>query len=319
MGRFRSGTKAIDFDKTTPEALVLKGVLEKVRPDFYYPLHNALAGGAFYFVTHDIGRDRYQGFDPLLERSGIPIQTNIYHSIFCDTFGDGVLKLPSLRNVYDLIEKSGAAPELLFRNGTTSAEYLADIKPSAQSLVGEMPYLTHPLSTSTEETDQNMRQLKLRLDADLKYVAVAIMEAWDKVESELDRSSPFYRKISAGLIAGRETVHEGVAAGPGTRDLLFNPTYSRNVTVAERFENYIIHLFFLSNLYAFVRLLKETAQTDEVTAAISRLDATFDAALRDIVANIDVDRLHFVEHRKLALAQLGSGFVVINAALEGAD
>jgi hypothetical protein len=180
-----------------------------------------------------------------------------------------------------------------------------------------MPYLTHPASSSTVETSQNMRQLKLRIDAENKYVATVILEEWDRTRDDLDASSPFYRKVMKGVVEARDGLHEGLPCWPErTRDLLLNPGYSRNATEGEVFENRIIHFWTLCNSYAFVRLLKASSQTEAVKAAIARLDPIFDRTLADISAQIEAEKLVFVDHDRLARVQLGSGLIALNAMLE---
>lgn len=314
-GSFPIDYKNLHFDRPTREASVLKTVIDKVEPDFFFSLHNAFAGGTFYLVRHDIGPDRYRAFADLLEANGIPVQKRIYHAAFFDTLGEGVLRVGSLRDIYDLIETSGGAPEELLRCGGGSWDRVNELKPEAQIMVAEMPYLTHPVSASTVETRQSTRQLKLSMDAELKYVATVILEEWDKTQDDLDASSPFHRKVLQSMVEARGNLHEGLL-GLSTRDLLHNPDYSRNLTEGERFENHVIRLWTLSNAYAFVRLLKASPRTEAVTAAIARLDPIFDEALADISANIEADKLAFVDHDRLARVQLGSGLIALNAMLE---
>lgn len=308
--------KKLNFDRPTPEALVLKQVIDTVVPDFYYSLHNALAGGAFYFLTHDIGKDRYQEFYSLLEGSNLSLEKNIYHKVVCQEFGDSVLQMPSMSAFYDLYEQAGANPEELITCGESSGGYLARIKPDAQTLVVELPYLYHPLARSEKDTGQSLRQLKLRLDADNKFIATVILEEWDRVKDDLDTESAFYRKASKSILQSRDQLHDGLSASPEkTRDLLYNPAYARTMTESERFTQYILRLYFLSHIYEFVRLLKISNQTERVRQAIARLDGIFDEVLADLERNIDADRLEIVDCDTLARIQLGTGFITLNALL----
>ena len=47
--------KEINFQKPTIGAKALMKVIEDSTPDFYSPLHNSIAGGGFYFISHDVG------------------------------------------------------------------------------------------------------------------------------------------------------------------------------------------------------------------------------------------------------------------------
>jgi len=77
------------------------------------------------------------------------------------------------------------------KTGASSQEYLLEIKPSALVFVAELTHGKHPGDTSEKETGQTLRQLKLRLDADDKYLASVILEEWENVKEELDETSHF--------------------------------------------------------------------------------------------------------------------------------
>lgn len=165
-----------------------------------------------------------------------------------------------------------------------SWEYLAEIKESAVTFLGEFAYVKHPSDGSKKPTGQNLRQASLRADADAKFVATAILEEWEKVKGEVNRESPFYGKVFKGLISVKENLAEGLPSWPfKTRDILFNPAYSRDMTEGERFNVHLMHRFWLlCHSYEFVRLLKASPQTAAVQKAIERLEPIFNSALCEI-------------------------------------
>jgi hypothetical protein len=55
-----------------------------------------------------------------------------------------------------------------------SSEYLAILEPDALSFVTELTYGRHSGAGSLKETDWNLRQLLLRVDADNKFVAAEV-------------------------------------------------------------------------------------------------------------------------------------------------
>jgi hypothetical protein len=186
------------------------------------------------------------------------------------------------------------------------------------TLVTELPYVTHPNDGSVKPTAQNLRQLKLQIDGENKFLATVIMEEWEKLAGQLDSASPFYRKIAEGVIAAKENLHEGLASWPQkSRDILFNPAYAAVATEGERFNVYLIDRFYvLCHSYEFVRLLKASAQTGSVIRATERLERVFDDALDEMASNIDFDEFKVIDCGALARVQLGSGLVVLNSILE---
>lgn len=303
--------KKLVFEEPTPEAHILRALLTQIRPHLYYSLHNAWTGGAFFALTQDIGDTFSEQLYQLLEDAGISLRASVGSS------RPGIREPATVRKLYDRLEQTHAHPEALLQTGACSWEYLSDIEPHAITLLTELPYLAHPADTSEALTTENLRQLKLRLDAENKYLVTALLEEWDRVEADLDRGSPFYRKTLQGIVAQRESLHEGLPSWVSmTRDILYNPAYSRLMTQAERFETYQFDRFYvLCNSYEFVRLLESSRQSPAVTQARQRMDALFDAALADLLEKIDAQRLQLIDSGTLARAQLGSGLVVLNSIL----
>ena len=219
---------------------------------------------------------------------------------------------------YDYLEGTTPSPQDVLQTGACSWEYLAQIHPQALSFVTELPYVRHPSDASPLDTLQPMRQLKLRMDADNKFVAAVILEEWDKVAGDLDRESPFYRKTFAGIVAAKETLHEGLPSWPyKTRDILLNPAYGGTLTEGERFNIYLQDRFFvLCHSFEFVRLLKTSTQTAAVMRAIARLEPLFEQALAEIEEHVDVGQFEALDYRMLAQVQLGCGLIALNSVLE---
>jgi hypothetical protein len=311
--------KRLVFDRPTREAALLKALIAKVMPDFYYSLHNSAgAGGAYYLLSRAIPEKYHLKLYQLLDQYRVPLQLNLPYQDWVAQFGRGVFEILSTSKWYDCQEQTAASPEEILQTGATSWEYLAQIKGSALTLLAELPYVQHPSDGSTEPTAQNLRELKLRVDADNKFIATVVLEEWEKVKEALDATSPFYTKIVNGVISQKEKLHEGLPSWPSkTRDLLFNPSYGRIGTEGERFNVYFLERFFvLCHTYEFVRLLKVSTQTAAVRRATDRLEALFDEALARLDREIGFDRFEVINCDRLARVQLGSGLIVLNSMLE---
>jgi hypothetical protein len=311
--------KKLSFDQPVPEAQILMRLLKGIRPDFYYPLHNSTGtGAAWCALTRDIGEPAYRAIRELLGHHGIALQSTAPFGSSLATFGEGMSELFDTAKYYDYLERTTPSPEDLLQTGACSWEYLAHLHPRALSFVTELPYVRHPSDASTLDTRQPMRQLKLRVDADNKFVATVILEEWDKVAGDLDRKSAFYQKTFAGIVAARDTLHEGLPSWPyKTRDILLNPAYGGTLTEGERFNIYLQDRFFvLCHSFEFVRLLKGSTQTAAVMRAIARLEPIFDHALDEIDRHIDIGQFEVLDYRMLAQVQLGCGLIALDSVLE---
>jgi zinc carboxypeptidase len=311
--------KKLAFDQPSKEARILQGLLDRIRPDFYFSLHNAFVGGGFYYFTRDIGQKYYRQIHELLEQHHVPLQKKAIWREICAPFGEGIVEQFTMKKYYDQVEKTVPHPEEMFKNmGASSSDYLAEIKPSALTFVAEFGYVRHPDDESQKETGQNLRQFKLRIEADTKCLVTAILEEWERVKEDVDATSPFYKARFDWLVSAKEKICES-GGRYGMRDTLFNPDYGRTMTESDRFQACMVDsgLEILCTHYQFVRLLKASKQTPAVRQATERLERAFAHALTDIIANhVDLDAFEVIDCDTLAKVQLGSGLIALDSVLE---
>jgi hypothetical protein len=313
--------KKLTWNRPSHEATILQRLLDEIRPNFFFSLHNARTGGAFYFLSHDIGPKYYQQIYGLLEQQRFPLQKRpIWRELYVP-LSEGILPMHSTTRYYDFLEKTTPSPEDRVPWGGGSFDYLAEIKPDAQTFIAEMGYAQHPSDQSDKVTGENLRRFKLRIEADSKFIGTLLLEEWEKVKGDLDPASPFYRAILGGTVfLTKERLPEaGVPLSRySTLDTLFNPQHNRPMTEGDRFDACFVDggFMFLHMGYQFVRLLKASPQTPAIRQAIARLDPAFDDALDEIGNQVDFDAFEVFSCDTLARVQLGSGLIVLNSILE---
>jgi len=307
--------KRLVFDQPTHEARVLQDILSRVRPDLYYSLHNAWVGGAFFALTRGIDSGSYLQLYELLASHQIPLRGNAQPGDV--KLAEGVFQMATVKGLYDRLEKVLPHPEYALRSGACSWEYLEEIKSDALTFVAELPHVRHPVDGSIADTGQSYRHLKLRIDADNKYLVTVILDEWEHVKDDLDVRSPLYKKVYNGIISQRDHLPEGLPAWVSkTRETLFNSAYSGTMTEGERFEVYQTDRFFvLCHCYEFVRLLCASPQTAFVERAIARLESLFRSALDELARVLEFYRYEAIDLGALARVQLGAGLIVINSLL----
>jgi hypothetical protein len=313
--------KELIFDRPAKEALILKQILDQIRPQFYHSLHNGFGGsGTFYLLARNISPAYRRQLQDLLECNRIALNRSSGQSIFCEEFDSGIYEVNTARKYYDYLEgQTTLSPVAEMQGlGANSIEYLSEISPNAQTLVTELTYIRHPDDGSLKKIGQSLRQLKLRIDADNKFLVAAIFEEWERVHGDLDSSSPFYRKIVKEVVDQKHKLHEkSMWSMEPTQDLMFNAAFSKEATENDRIFAYLWRrLMPLCNGYTFVRLLRCSVQTEAVKAATDRLEKIFDEALAEMRRQIDFDGFEVIDCDTLTRVQLGSGLVVLNSVLE---
>jgi hypothetical protein len=313
--------KRAHFGRMSREAEVLKGVLDQVRPHFYFTLHNAgPLGGAWFYLSRDLGEERFDAIRSFVAEEGVNLQTRLAPGL--TEYASSFRHMPTMKGYYDLLEEHGVAIpyELVSgKTGSSSHEYVEELRPDALTFVAELTYGRHPGDASDHETGQNLRQLVLRVDADNKYLATVILEEWDKTHDDLDATSPFYHKIHDELVATRSTLQEGVTEwySRPIQELLFNPEYARAATEQDRLSAYSLgRAMFLAHAHTFARLLQVSPQTPAVVRATERLGEAFAEAFRDLDETLDLSLYEPYNCDTLARVQLGSGLLALDTILQ---
>jgi len=311
--------RLLQFDDIKHEAAILRDVLNDVLPDFYYPLHNnAGAGGAYFLSNRDLGGKANQHLIAVAKEYGLGIQINLPYEQLVQRFADGVFEILPTSRWYDSLSETASDPDHLVRIGCASWEYLVEIKPAAVTLLAELPMLAHPSDGSQVHSGENLRRIKLGIDAQNKFVAAEILQTWDDVSPFIETSNPFYKKVYQGVVSQRRSLAAGLAFSPArTEDTLFNSSYSREAVEGERFNVLFLEGYFvLCHLYEFVRLLKAVPEKPEIAAAIQRLDKIFSDVLRSISTRMEADKFSQISPRSLTSVQLASGLVALNAIMD---
>jgi len=314
--------KKLAWNTPSHGALILKGLLDEIRPDFFFDLHSTRAGGAFYFLTRDIGPHYHDQLYGLLRQLDFPIQQRPCWKEVTTLFNEGICEQFRMKRLYDYLEQTTPSPEkaAILRYGACSWDYLEEIKPEAMTLVAEMGIFRHRDDESGEEIPVNLRQFKLRIDADSKYLASVLLEEWDKVKDEVERGSPFYKTVVGYALPTKERILEGgwpIARYP-TAEILSNPAYDRPMTRGNRFNACVMDsgLYFFQFAHHFVNLLKASRQTQAVRQALERAERAFEDVRAEIARHIDFSEFKPFKLDTLARVQLGSGLIVLNSLLE---
>lgn len=316
--------KALEWSQPSHEADLLKTLIDRLRPDYYYGLHNAWIGGTFFFISRDIGAECYRRLHALLEREDFPVQRRPLWKEVCEQYAEGVVEMIDVTKHYDYVERTSPHPEKVVQYGASSRYHLTQIKPDALTFVTEMGYVRHPADESEAPTGLNLRKFQLQIEAGAKHLAVIMLEAWEEVRDELDAASPYYRSIEGGLVfpLDRERILQGgmPLAWYPTRNMLFTRAYDREMTEADQFNACMINggAAFLRISHQFIRLLEASPQTPGIVAARARVGRAFDEALEDIRRHVDLGAFQVVPCDVLARVQLGSGLIVLNTLLEQA-
>ena len=129
------------FTTPSPETAVLMRVMERVRPAFFYSLHNAGFCGVYFYVSHD-RPELYPALHRLVAAQGLPLHRGEPEVPYLHTFAPAVYRLFGIDEAYDYFAATlDGDPAAVIEAGTSSDDWLRHVC-EAFSLVCELPYYT---------------------------------------------------------------------------------------------------------------------------------------------------------------------------------
>lgn len=312
--------KTLNFNRPTVEARALSSVLNKVKPHFYFSLHNAYSSGCYFFINRDIGDVYYRQFYKLLDEESVHLNgENINTQLSANQYSQGVLTVADTKDAYDLMESKGIDINRYKDSGNSSFGYCREKYPSMLMFVSEPAYVNPPQTTQSNDSDYDLRQLILRMDAENKFVKTVVIEEWEKVKYELNTRSPFYNKIEKYVSIGKQYLTECVPelCTAQYKDLLYSDSFSGVASESQKNTVLMGAFWVLCHNYEFVRLLKTSEQSRAIIESTDRMEVFFDKQLKNIDDLIDFSSFEVIDVNVLAKIQFGSGLIALNSILEG--
>ena len=288
--------KTLVWNKPIPETKALMKMMEDVKPQFMYSLHNSGFGGVYFYVSSRC-KPLYTKFQNLARRERLPLHLGEPEAPYMKKLAEAIFKMPTSVERYEFLKKhSKKDPAEIINYGTSSDDYARRVAGSF-TLVCEMPYYYDPRIGETSESDVVRKEAILHsLDlAEKRYSFIKKNYSKTKL-SEKDRKDkkPFIDAIEDSLKRFPDVIK--------TQKHWANtdPELKRNATVAEKFDSFVISRFYgllsLGLLYRCVKDPKNKEIEREVLQQIKKRDKELEDQLDYTVIPI----------RSLVRVQLGS-------------
>ncbi len=296
--------KTLHFDAPIPETQALMGIIEQVKPDFMYSLHNSDFGGVYYFLW-EAAPPLYDQFHKLVESQGLPLHMGESERPYEEQYASAIYRDSSITEEYDYLDKhTDADPAEIITGGTLSFEYARRFC-DPFTLICEMPYFYHAAINDASPSDMLRRDALFQAIAESRESVEVLAELYDAVKGELTVSSLFRDAVEEHLRASPQEIaveEEWVRTNPKTEGM---------ATVAEKFDNVIIQKYYrLTMLGMFLRMLQaQISKTGATPVLISAQETTkdaFDKRAAALEAEIDYT---VIPIQKLVRVQLGSGLL----------
>lgn len=304
--------KNLHFHDSIPETKAVMKLIDELKPDFLYSLHNAGFGGVYYYMSRPMDEALYEKVRAVADRHNVPLNLGEPEAPYCVLYSPAVYQGIGMAQTYDYYEKYGVEhPEELCGTGTCSSDY-AGSKYGSFTLLTELPYFYDERICDLSESDITRREAILQ---NLEYSAQAnafIQETMKLSWDYIDEKNPFKFAMNAFTkISDDDTTRKKVET---------EVEYERLATVSEKFDNLIMSKFYKSLSFGLMLRANETElekmkatgeENEEKREALTKAMTIFEDKLKETTDYLE-SVLHYqvVPIKRLISIQMESGLIV---------
>ena len=288
--------KTLRFATPSAETQAVMRVMERVRPEFFYSLHNAGFCGVYFYVSAQRPA-LFEAFHALVAGQGLPLHRGEPEVPYLRTLAPAIYALFGIDETYDYLARTlGEDPAPLIEAGTSSDDWLRGVT-DAFSLVCELPYYTAPALDDTSPAGCRRRDAIATGLARAEILHAECARAFEALgagvpEHRLTRSVLDYLRKTPKRIAAERANAEGA-------------DYAREATRAEVLDATTCRAFYHMLYLGEVRRLA-------VMVGASTLAADLAARLAAIADEIErASELRVLPLRPLVAVQAGAALLAL--------
>ncbi len=294
--------KNFTWDTPAKETQSIMHLMEEVKPDFVYSLHNSAFGGVYFYVSDPCAR-MYQTLHDLVRHQDLPLHLGEPESPYMKKLNEAIFYLPDFEEIYDYyLEHSDKDPATFMKRGGSSKDYSKRVS-NAFLTICEMPYIFDEQIVDTSPTNTMRRTAYLEKLQIQEEMYNRIKDAFEAVKESLVETSPFFEVIDYYLDVTPPII-EARRRWATTDEAL-----ERKATVSELFDNRVVSKYYGMRMVGqFIRLLKESIEaTPSANEELKQLKNTCQERLTHM--NKEVERntdLQEIPIQKLVRVQVGT-------------
>ena len=290
--------RTLSFTKPSPETATVMRVMQRVRPVFFYSLHNAGFCGVYFYVSGE-RPGLFPELHDLVRSQGLPLHRGEPEVPYLRTLAPAIYALFGIQDTYEYLARTlGEDPAPVIEAGTSSDDWLRGVS-EAFSLVCELPYYTAPGLDDTSPSGRSRRDVALQGLARAEVLhaecAAGFAALASLPEHRLTRSVADYLAKTPKRVAAERAHAQG-------RD------YEREATRAEALDAITCRAFYHLVYLGEVQRLAILVGQDDVAARLrTRIEA--------LAATIESESaLRVLPLRPLVAVQAGAGLLALAAA-----
>lgn len=296
---------SLHFHDVLPETRAMMELIDAIRPEFIYSLHNAGFGGTYWYESEPTP-EIYEALHRIPGKHQIPLSLGAAESPATRPFAPAIYYCGGVKEEYDYLEKYGGAEELSrLRTGDSSATYAYD-RYGTFTLLTELPYFYDPRVEDTSLSDMTRLEVLRRGTEEIERVNQDLRRILALSEARLGADNPYVaavRDFSQGAGDSHAALNQAQS----------DPAFQNLATQAEKLDQLVISKFYKMILYGM--LVQANEMELERTGEQPQLRQGYEEALEGLnaITRFLEERLRYsvVPIRKLIAVQLESGLVVL--------
>jgi len=303
--------KNLSFNNSPPETMVLMKVIDQVKPDFMFSLHNAGFCGVYYYISHP-NDTLYPKYEKLVDSQALPLHRGEPEAPFIKKLAPAVFNMFGISSIYDFYEENGVGdPSQVIKNGTSSYDYLLRVTgDKGFTLVCEMPYFYDKSLGNDSETEHERRILvKDAMNYSLEEYKY-LKPKFEAIREHCPQTHRLYTTVADGIDNFMKR-HE-----PRLNNAENNPMYEGKATVAQAFDSLTATRYYQTFRPAMMaRLCKLASETNpSLTGKIlniqEELDGYVEDRVKEIISGTDFE---VIPIQKLVKVQVGSALITMQS------
>lgn len=299
--------KTYEFNRPIPETKILMDLMQEIKPDFVYSLHNAGFGGVYWYLSEDL-KGAYDELYQLVDELELPLRLGEPETPYAKPFAKAVYKQSSITDNYDYIEKFRKIdPATVMKNGAGSFDYIQSINKEAFTLVCEAPYFFNSTIADLSESDILRSESVLKACDISTEISSFLREQFNKIRHLVGKNN--------NLATAVENIVDNSGSGDETKRKWAkeSPECQRPATNAEKFTNmYSTRFYSMLGVGMLARAAKQEIENKSYSSEEEKALLENVAAQAEVMLNRQCEILtseidyQVVPVRKLVTIQLAS-------------
>jgi len=303
--------KNLKFDSPPPETRALMGLIDKVKPEFMFSLHNAGFCGVYYYISHP-NDALYPQYEKLVDSQYLPLHRGEPEVPFIKKLAPAVFSMFGISESYDFYEENGVEdPSQIIKGGTSSDDYLLSVTGNKGfTLVCEMPYFYDKALGDNALTEHERRDLVIDANNYSKEMYEYLKPKFDSIRDHCPKNHRLYTTVEDSMDNFLKR-HE-----PRMNNAQNNPMYEGKATVAQAFDSLTAMRYYQTFRPAMTaRLCALAAQKTPGKAKLfndlkAELDGYVEDKVKDVISGTDFE---VIPIQKLVKVQVGSALITMQS------